>query len=101
MVSNLGNQPFLPWAAFEEAIVLLEQRGGRAPRGDAMNARLGDPGLPLDTVEGHVGAVVFGAKPGDNITRRITPIACILIWCGLCRALPGELALAQPRGSKP
>lgn len=95
-VSKLGTQPLLPWAAFEEAIVLLERRGGRAPRGNAMVARLGDPDPPLDSVEGQVARVVFRARLGLHAFRRITTIAGSLIWAGLCRASPGELVLVSP-----
>lgn len=93
-VSNLGAQPFLPWAAFQEAVCVLIRSGGRARRGDAMNHRLGDPGLSLGSVEGHVACVVYGKQPGDAVFRRITPLACILIWAGVCRAGRGELILA-------
>ncbi|MFC2054760.1 hypothetical protein ACFLV7_10795 [Chloroflexota bacterium] len=92
-VNNLGNQPYLPWAVFQEAIILLIRNGGRAERGDAMNFKLGESGLSLDSVEGHIAYVVYGRKEGVSITRRITPIACILIWAGVCSAEPGELIL--------
>ena len=41
-VDNLGNQPFLPWSVFQEAIWLIIHNGGHAERGDAMSSRLGD-----------------------------------------------------------
>ena len=92
-VDNLGNQPFLPWSAFQEAICVLIRNGGRAPRGDAMNAVLGDPNLPIDSIEGHIAHVVYGKQVGDSVFRRVTPIACILIWAGLCKPEPKELVL--------
>lgn len=92
-VSNLGVQPFLPWAAFQEAVCVLIRNGGRVDRGDAMNSKLGDPGLPLDSIEGHVAHVVYGKHRGDTVFRRITPIACILIWAGICKHEPGKLVL--------
>lgn len=92
-VSNLGNQPLLPWAVFEEAVALLGRMGGRAARGDAMHCRLGDDGLPLDSVEGHIAAAVYGQREGDSVFRRITPVACILVWAGICGHGPGELLL--------
>lgn len=94
-VDNLGTQPFLPWAVFQEAVYLLIRNGGRAMRGDAMGARLGEPDLPLDSVEGHVASAVYGKKPKEAVFRRITPIACILIWAGICKARPGELMLLE------
>jgi hypothetical protein len=62
-VSNLGNQPFLPWAVFQETISLLIRKGGAADRGDAMGAMLGEERLSIESVEGHVGHVVYGRQP--------------------------------------
>ncbi len=90
-VSNLAGQPLLPWAVFDEAVAVLERNGGRASRGDAMNCRPGDEGLPLDSVEGHIAASIYGRRVGDSVFRRITPVACILVWAGICAHRPGEL----------
>ena len=46
-VDNLSNYPLLPWDVFIETINLLNRKGGRALRGDAMLSRLGDAGLRL------------------------------------------------------
>jgi hypothetical protein len=92
-VDNLGNQPFLPWAVFQEAVCALIHNGGHAERGNAMEAKLGDNDLPLDSVEGHIAQVVYGKRLGESVFRRITPIACILIWAGICDAAPHELIL--------
>jgi hypothetical protein len=93
MVSNLDKQPLLRWAVFEETVALLGRNGGRASRGDAMNSKLGDDDLSLDSVEGHIAATIYGQREGDSVFRRITPVACILIWAGICRHSPGELVL--------
>jgi hypothetical protein len=92
-VDNLGRQPLLPWEVFEEAVSLLVRCGGHADRGDAMKCKLGDDGLSVDSVEGHIAAVVYDRRRGDTVFRRITPVACVLIWAGICRASPGELVL--------
>ena len=92
-VDNLGTQSFLPWATFEQAVNVMERNGGIAMRGNAMDFRLGDPKLPLDSIEGHIASVVYGRECGDWVFRRITPIACILIWAGICKVKPGKLAL--------
>jgi len=96
IVSNLGNEPFLPWNVFVETVSFLRRNGGQAVRGNAMNGRLGDRKLPIDSVEGHIAQVVYGKHKGDTVFRRITPIACILIWAGICRHVPGELVLESP-----
>ena len=92
-VDNLGNQPYLPWCVFQEAVCVLIRNQGTAIRGDAMNFRLGDEGLPLDSVEGHIALVVYGKQVGGSVFRRITPVACILEWAGICRSEPGKLML--------
>ena len=94
-VDNLSTQPFLPWNVFIETINLLNRKGGRAVRGNAMDYRLGDTGLPLDSIEGHIAHVVYGKQIGDSVFRRISPIAAILIWAGICESAPGELILRQ------
>jgi hypothetical protein len=92
-VTNLRNQPFLQWAAFQEAVYILIKNGGRALRGDAMQHKLGQSKLPLNSVEGHIAQVVYGYRAGDIVFRRITPISCILIWAGICEHAPSELIL--------
>ena len=92
-VDNLGITPFLPWAAFQEARLPAASQWRCARKGDAMNNKLGDPGLPLDSIESHIAHVVYGKQPGDSVFRRITPIACILIWAGICADAPGGLIL--------
>jgi hypothetical protein len=94
-VDNLGNQPFLPWVVFQEIVSVLIHSGGRAMRGNVMNFKLGEAGLPLDSIEGHIARVVYGKQEGDSVFRRITPIACILIWSGVCIAEPGEFVLVS------
>ena len=93
VVDNLSNQPFLPWKVFEITVDLLIRNGGRAERGDAMSSKLGDAGLPLNSVEGHVAHVVYGKQIGESIFRRISPIAAILEWAGLCDSAPREIIL--------
>lgn len=93
MVDNLGSEPFLPWEVFTEAVALLQGSGGQASRGDAMNSKLGEPDLYITSVEGFIAHAVYNKQPGDSVFRRITPIACILIWAGICRHQPGQLVL--------
>jgi len=92
-VDNLGNQPFLPWCVFREAVCVLIRNQGIAKRGDAMNSRLGDENLYLNSIEGYIAHVVYGKKVGDSVFRRIAPIACIPEWAGICRSEPGKLIL--------
>lgn len=92
-VDNLGRQPYLPWNVFEETVNLLTHSGGKAERGDALGSKLGDRGLPLDSIEGYIAFKVYGKEIGDSVFRRITPIAAILVWAGICETAPGQLIL--------
>ena len=77
-VSNLANQPFLPWSVFEETIVLLKDKNGCALKGDAVKYKLGETGLPIDSIEGRIAFVVYGKQLDQSVFRRITSITCIL-----------------------
>src|SRR5258707_5363758 len=93
IVDNLHKQPFLPWAVFEEAVSVMIHNGGHAIRGNAMGNKLGSTRLPLNSIEGHIAHVIYGQHLGESVFRRITPIACILIWAGVCKHARGQLIL--------
>ncbi|TKT91398.1 hypothetical protein [Dyadobacter frigoris] len=94
-VDNLGNNPVLVWEVFDSAIDLLIRNGVGIPvmKGSAMNNLLGDPGLPLDSIEGYVGQKVFQKQVGQVVFRRISPIVGILRWAGIARNGKGVLIL--------
>ncbi|MED2970733.1 hypothetical protein P4361_00405 [Fictibacillus sp. B-59209] len=94
-VSNLHTSPFLPWEAFTETVSLLEEKNGRAIKGDAMTCKLGESGLPVDSVEGRIAYKVYKKQLGKSVFRRITPVACILEWAGLCENGRGELRIKK------
>ncbi len=92
-VDNLKNQPFLSWKTFSEAINCLKENGGQVKKGNAINSRLGDSNLDLNTMEGYIASKVYGCKIGDNVFRRITPIASILAWAEICENTRGQILL--------
>lgn len=92
-VDNLGTKPFLSWGVFVETVKLITIKGGKAYKGYAMASRLGNDKLPLDSIEGHIAYSIYEKKINDSVFRRITPIACILIWAGICSNKPGYLIL--------
>ncbi len=94
-VGNLGGQPLIPWEAFIETIRLLESQGGRSLPGDAIKGKLGDERLPLDSIEGHLAAEVFGKSIGKSVFRRISSIRGILIWTGICQVDGKYLSLVK------
>lgn len=83
-VDCLGSSPNIPLAAFDAIERLLEEKQGRALRGSAMRYQLGTDGLPLDSVEGRVAHITFNRQLGTNVLQRITPMACLLVWAGVC-----------------
>jgi hypothetical protein len=94
-VDNLGSNPLLTWNVFVETVELLKRNGAKARKGNAMNFKLGDNELPLDSVEGHIASKIYQRKPGQSVFRRITPIAAILSWAGICENKKGFLRLRQ------
>lgn len=92
-VDCLGTSSHLPWGVFEVVEKLLEAQSSKsAVRGSAMNAKLGDANLPIDSVEGCI-ALFFQKKPGQRVLRRISPVANLLVWSGVCRHGKGVLIL--------
>jgi hypothetical protein len=96
-VDNLGSQPFLPWKIFPEAINCLRDNDGQVKKGNAIDSRLGDINLGLNTMEGYIASKVYGCKVGDNVFRRITPIASILAWAEICENTRGQIRLLQEK----
>lgn len=99
-VSNLGKgktSSVLSMKVFAVTLELLEERGraGRARKGKAMGAKLGEPELALDSVEGRIANKVYDKNAGETVFRRITPVARLLEWTGIClNDEPGILRLA-------
>jgi hypothetical protein len=94
-VSNLHTQNLIEWKALEEAISLLIKAGPeqRVPKGNAMNGKLGDKKLSKESIEGHLAFTVYNKEEGSSVFRRISPIAAILSWAGLCVNGRGYLLL--------
>ncbi|MDF2672391.1 MAG: hypothetical protein K0R09_656 [Clostridiales bacterium] len=92
-VDALKRKEILTFDVFTKTVELLRKNGGRAKRGNAFKGVLGDENLPIDSVEGYIAHWVYRKQQGEKVTLRITPIACILIWAGICRHETGELVL--------
>jgi predicted nucleic acid-binding Zn-ribbon protein len=100
-VDSLKDQPFLPWEVFSEAINCLKENGGKAKKGNATNAKLGNPNLDMNTVEGCIASKVYGCKTGDVVFKRIEPVASILAWAELCENKRGQIYLIPENKEKP
>jgi hypothetical protein len=94
-VDNLQSQKFLPWSIFTETYQLLSKSISElgVKKGSAMNAKLGTPKLPLDSIEGHIAHSVYKKKEGQSVFRRISPIAAILAWASIVENNRGYLKL--------
>lgn len=91
--TNIPSNKVLTWQAFEDAITLLNKKGGKAIKGNAMKGKLGDNYLPLDSVEGYVAYHTFHVKKGETTLRFISALSAILEWTGFCRNGYGYLEL--------
>lgn len=92
-VDNLRSEKLLEWKVFEATMKLLRENGVSALRGNAMGFRLGDAELPLNSVEGYVAHNIYGKNSGDSVFRRVSPIAAILVWAGICTSANRRLTL--------
>jgi hypothetical protein len=82
----------LPWVVFTETVQLRKEQNGCAKRGDGMK-RLGSEELPFESVEGFIAHRVYNKPKDDSVFRRISPIANILVWAGICKHNRGKLRL--------
>ena len=85
VVSNLGNNPFLPWLVFTTTINLLNELGGVVLKGNGISGKLGTTITPTNSIEGRVASVVYNKVEGSYVFRRITPIVGMLIYAGICQ----------------
>jgi hypothetical protein len=84
LVDCLGEvQDKLEWKYFDAVEKLLKEHKS-AKRGDAMKGRLGDELLPMDSVEGCM-AYCNNSVSGQTVFRRISPVANLLVWAGVCK----------------
>lgn len=93
--SNLPKSRMLSWEAFDRTIELLEKKGGSAPKGLAMKAKLGEPELTLDTIEGYVAFHAYNVNLGESTIRTISALAAVLEWAGICENGYGYLRLKK------
>ncbi|MBO4853600.1 MAG: DUF2089 family protein [Oscillospiraceae bacterium] len=77
-----------------DAIValLLSSPGYRAKKGNARNARLGEPGCEENTVAGAV-LLFLGKKPGESGLDPVFILAAVLEWAGIAHNERGYLSL--------
>ena len=72
--------------------LLLRSPGYRARKGNARNAKLGEPGCEEDTVAGAV-LIHMGKKPGESGLDPVFMLAAVLEWAGIATNGRGYIAL--------
>jgi hypothetical protein len=73
--------------------LLSESVDGLLPKGNALNNKMGEPGLDNNTIEYIIAKEFYNKKDGDSVDRRISVIANILIASGLCVSKSSSLKL--------
>ena len=75
------------WKAFDAILEKACQLGGKMYRGDSAaqsGAKIGDPGLEENTIDGFISMNFYDKKKGDSTIRRSTYYAAIMAWAGIC-----------------
>lgn len=93
--TNLPKSRMLSWNVFDCVFDVLRKNGGKAKKGQAMKARLGEAELTLDTVEGYVAYHAFGVRKGESTIRTISALSAILEWADVCENGYGWLSLKK------
>jgi len=83
-------------AVFQDAYYLLQQNGSEGVRyGKAIGARLGDEGLEVSTLDGHISYHVYGTKIGKAVLQRSYYVGAILVAAGVCEWISGGIRLVE------
>jgi hypothetical protein len=86
----------LVWEAFDAAVEVVINNGGKAVKGKARSgAKLGSGDLPLNSVEGYIAHKVHGVEKGETAFGPGFVIAAILDWADICKNERGSLSIKQ------
>lgn len=84
----------LVWDAFEAAVEVVIQNGGKAVKGKARTgAKLGSDDLSLNSVEGYIAHKVHGVEEGETAFGPGFVIAAVLDWTDICKNERGYLTI--------
>ncbi|MFP7442921.1 DUF2089 family protein [Bacillus infantis] len=84
----------LVWEAFEAAVEVVIQNGGKAVKGKARSgAKLGSDDLSLNSVEGYIAHKVHGVEEGETAFGPGFVIAAVLDWADICKNERGYLSI--------
>lgn len=92
--SKIPPENQLTWEAFNAAVEVVINNGGRAVKGNARSgARLGSEGLPLDSIEGYIAHKVHNVQIGETAFGPGFVIAAVLDWAEICHNERGYLKI--------
>jgi len=84
--SKIPSANQLVWEAFDAAVEVTMNNGGKAKKGNAQSgAKLGSAKLMINSVEGHIANKIHGVKEGGTAFGPGFVICAILDWAKICR----------------
>ena len=86
----------MPMAVFQDAYYLLQENGKEGVKygkAIAQGIGLGDEGLEVSTLEGHIAYHVYGTNIGTAVLQRSYYVGAILVAAGVCEWVPGGIRL--------
>jgi hypothetical protein len=92
--------PVYTYQVFNVIVDLLRRQGGRARKGGARGARVGEPDCDDTTVAGAIGIHYFGKAPGESTFDPVFVLASVLDWAGIAYNRRGYLELTPEYKSK-
>ena len=87
--------PVYTFEVFDVVADFLKANGGKAKKGCARNAKLGESDCDRTTVAGAIGYGFFGKKDGESVFDPVFVIAAVLDWAGIAANQRGYLELLK------
>lgn len=93
LCDQLPIKPPYKYEVFDVIVDLLVSQGGRAPKGNGRNYKLGEPNCDETTVVGAIGYKYAHKKTGDSVYDPVFILAAVLEWAEIANNERGELVL--------
>lgn len=90
---ELPIEPPYRFRVFDVMVDLMAANGGRAPKGNGRNYRLGSGDCTEDTLVGAIAKNYAGKKEGESVYDPVFVLAAVLEWAGIARNERGYLEL--------
>lgn len=95
LCDDLPIKPPYEYAVFDVIVDLLIKQGGKAPKGNGRNYRLGYGDCTEDTVVGAIGLNYAGKQIGDSVYDPVFVLASILEWAHIAHNRRGFIELTN------